>query len=60
MRKVIRINLEELAQLRERAAQLCEETQALIDEYRRLRGWCDGMRPRVLGANFTPSIEVVD
>jgi len=44
----IRRRFEELSQLRERAAQLCEETQELIAEYRRLKSWCEEMRPTTL------------
>ena len=41
MRKGIRIQLDELAALREKAALLCEETKGLIEDYRRLKKWQD-------------------
>jgi len=39
MPEAIRIELAELAELREKAALLCDETKGLIEDYHRLRNW---------------------
>jgi hypothetical protein len=39
MQGSIRVRLEELAELRDKAELLCEETKEIIDEYRRLKAW---------------------
>jgi hypothetical protein len=54
MRKGIRIELDELAALREKAALLCEETKGLIEDYRRLRKWQDELTS-MLSTEVIPS-----
>jgi hypothetical protein len=41
----IYIELDDLAELREKAALLCEETKDLIEDYHRLRNWRTKLRP---------------
>ena len=43
MPRIICYDLEELAELRKKAALLCEETKELIEVSRRLRKWLKGM-----------------
>jgi hypothetical protein len=39
MRWITLVDLDELAELREKAARVCEETKSLIEEHRGLRKW---------------------
>jgi hypothetical protein len=48
MRGITRTDLNELAELRERAARLCEETKILIEEGRRLREWVNGFQDEAM------------
>jgi hypothetical protein len=51
---LISIHLDELAELRERAAILCKEAQDLIDEYHRLKAWRAELGPnmQLLGQGY--------
>src|SRR5215472_7868312 len=53
MQGSIRVHLEELAELREKAELLCAETQEIINEYRRLKAGLRDRRPK------TPPISIV-
>jgi hypothetical protein len=53
MQTSIRVYLEELAELREKAELLCGETKDIIDEYRRLKAGLRDHRPE------TPPISIV-
>jgi len=51
-----RITRDELAELREEAARVCEETKSLIEEAIRLRKWADGVQDE-LGLEVVPAIQ---
>jgi len=48
MRRIAGVDLEELAELREKAARVCDETKSLIEESGRLREWLDEFRRRAM------------
>jgi hypothetical protein len=52
MRRITRVDLDELADLREKAARVCEEAKSLIEEHRGLRKWAGRF-----SAGATPLIE---
>jgi len=51
MRGITRVDLEALAELREVAVRVCEETKILIEESRRLREWAKWFSPQVKAAD---------
>ena len=55
MRRITSADLEELAELREKAARVCEETKRLIEESRWSRKRADEFRQRVMPLTF-PSV----
>jgi len=57
MRGLMRIHFDELAELRERAAILCKETQHLLDDYRLLKAWCAELR-QIRSCSVTETGEV--
>ena len=51
MRGTIRVDLEALAELREAAARVCEETKSLIEQRRRLREWASWLSTQANAAD---------
>ena len=60
MRRITSIDLDELAELREKAVRACEEAKNLIEERRWLRKRADEFRRRVMPLNeaFPPALTV--
>lgn len=60
MRDAIRVDLDDLAGLREKAVLVCEETNALIEEHRRLAKWLNELRLMHLTEAISPASMVPD
>jgi len=48
------VDFDELAELREEAARLCEETVTLVEEHKRLRKWADEFRHQAMPLEALP------